>query len=260
MFHVKQTKDLDMNKKEILTWLQSIASGEMTPEEVYQRLEGFPYKDIGFAKIDFHRGLRNGNVEVVYCPGKTADQIVSIFKVLAESAQNVIATRAKRQVYKRLKEVVDEAIYFETAKIVAVWRQKSEGLGRIGIISAGTADLAVAEEAAITAEIMGSKVERIFDVGVAGIHRLLDKKSILDQCKVLVVVAGMEGALASVVGGLVSQPIIAVPTSIGYGAHFQGLTPLLSMLNSCASGVGVVNIDNGFGAGLLAHRINILGE
>jgi NCAIR mutase (PurE)-related protein len=171
-----------------------------------------------------------------------------------------MATRANRRIFKKIQENVGEAIYFETARIIAVWRDKKQSDGIVGIVTAGTADLPVAEEASVTAEIMGSKVIRIYDVGVAGIHRLFDKKDLIDQCRVLIVVAGMEGALVSVVGGLVSKPIVAVPTSVGYGANFQGMAPLLCMLNSCASGIGVVNIDNGFGAGVLAHRINLLGE
>ena len=249
-----------MIKDEIQRLLQEVASGEINPNDAYKKIEDLPYKDLGYAKVDLHRGLRNGNAEVIYCPGKTIDQIQSIFSVLASNCQNIIATRAKPNVYRRLKQDYQEVEYFKSAKIVTLWREKKQTVGKIGIISAGTADLPCAEEAAITAEIMGSRVERIYDVGVAGIHRLLDKKEVIESCRVLVTVAGMEGALASVVGGLVASPLIAVPTSVGYGAHFNGLAPLLTMLNSCASGIGVVNIDNGFGAGLLAHRINMLGE
>jgi NCAIR mutase (PurE)-related protein len=171
-----------------------------------------------------------------------------------------MATRANRRIFHKLQPLIPNLEYFEAARIVALWRNRRQSKGVIGIISAGTADLKVAEEAAVTAEIMGSAVCRIYDVGVAGIHRLFDQREIITACRVLVVVAGMEGALASVVGGMASQPIVAVPTSIGYGASFKGLASLLSMLNSCAGGVGVVNIDNGYGAGVLAHRINGLGE
>jgi NCAIR mutase (PurE)-related protein len=249
-----------LDKELILKLLHRIAQQELSPQEALSELEGFPYQDLGYAKVDFHRSLRTGNAEVVYCPGKTVSQITDIFRVLSEKSRNVMATRANRRIFNHIKAEVDDAIYFEAAKIVAVWREKRQTLGTIGVVSAGTADLRVAEEAGVTAEIMGSRVVRIFDVGVAGIHRLFDKKSMMDQCRVLIVVAGMEGALASVIGGLFAKPIIAVPTSIGYGSNLNGFTPMLSMLNSCAGGVGVVNIDNGFGAGILAHRINLLGE
>jgi len=249
-----------MDKEIILNWLEEIAQGKAQPEEVLKKLNDFPYQNLGFANIDTHRNLRNGNSEVIYCPGKTIEQIVAIFKALAAQSLNVMASRATSDVFEEIKAQVPEAEYFEKAKIVALWRNKKTSSGIIGVLSAGTADLAVAEEACITAEILGSQVRRIYDVGVAGIHRLFDKKSLIDECRVLIVVAGMEGALASVVGGLVDKPIVAVPTSIGYGTNFQGIAPLLSMLNSCSSGIGVVNIDNGFGAGVLAHRINLLGE
>ena len=249
-----------MDKERIINLLQRIAKQELSPQEALAELEGFPYQDLGYAKVDFHRSLRTGNAEVVYCPGKTVAQIADIFRLLAEKSMNVMATRANSRIFNRIKTIVNDAVYFEAAKIVAVWRKKSHTQGTIGVVSAGTADLRVAEEAGVTAEIMGSRVTRIYDVGVAGIHRLFDKKTIMDECRVLIVVAGMEGALASVVGGLFAKPIIAVPTSIGYGSNLNGFTPMLSMLNSCAGGVGVVNIDNGFGAGVLAHRINLLGE
>jgi NCAIR mutase (PurE)-related protein len=249
-----------LEKANIFNWLNAVANGEMTPEEALNKLEGFPYLDLGFAKVDTHRHLRSGNSEVIYCPGKTTTQIVEIFQVLASQAQNVMATRANKQIYKQIQTVVPDALFFEKARIVAKWNDRRLTVGAIGIISAGTADLKVAEEASLTAELMGSKVIRIYDVGVAGIHRLFDKKEIIDECRVLIVVAGMEGALASVIGGLVAKPIVAVPTSVGYGANFNGLAALLSMINSCAGGIGVVNIDNGFGAGVLAHRINLLGE
>jgi NCAIR mutase (PurE)-related protein len=249
-----------LEKAKIYDWLNAVAKGEMTPDEVLNKLEGFPYQELGFAKVDTHRHLRSGNSEVIYCPGKTIAQIVEIFQVLASQSQNVMATRASRRIFQQIQTVIPAALFFEKAKIVAQWNDRRQTAGAIGIISAGTADLRVAEEASVTAELMGSKVIRIFDVGVAGIHRLFDKKKIIDQCRVLIVIAGMEGALASVIGGLVAKPIIAVPTSVGYGANFKGLAALLSMINSCAGGIGVVNIDNGFGAGVLAHRINLLGE
>lgn len=249
-----------MDKTDILQCLKDVARGDLTPEQALQELVDMPYKDLGFAKVDFHRNIRNGGTETIFCPGKSTDQIVEIFKVLASKSKNVMATRASQDIFRAVQNVVPEAEYNAQARIVYVWRDKRKTHGKIGVVSAGTADISVAEEAVLTAEIMGSAVERIYDVGVAGIHRLFDRRQEIQECRVLVVVAGMEGALASVVGGLVSQPVIAVPTSIGYGASFQGLAALLSMLNSCASGVSVVNIDNGFGAGVLAHRINMLGE
>ena len=249
-----------MDKEIIIDLLNKIAKGEVTPEDGLSKLSGYPYQDLGYAKVDLHRNLRTGNAEVIYCPGKTTSQITNIFQVLAERSRNVMATRANRRIYNQVNTIITDAVYFEAAKIIAVWRDRQHTQGIIGVISAGTADLRVAEEACVTAEIMGSTVNRIFDVGVAGIHRLFDNKSIIDQCRVLIVVAGMEGALASVIGGLFAKPIVAVPTSIGYGSNLHGFTPMLSMLNSCAGGIGVVNIDNGFGAGLLAHRINLLGE
>lgn len=249
-----------MDKNLLKLWLDSIAKGEKSPEEILQKLEGFPYCDLGFAKVDSHRNLRNGNAEVIYCPGKDPEQVIGIFQTLAKQSQNVMATRAHRDLYQIVKAKIPDVQYFDKARIIALWRNHEKTNGKIGLITAGTADLEVAEEAAVTVEILGSDVIRIYDVGVAGIHRLFDQMEVIESCRVLVVVAGMEGALASVVGGLVDKPVIAVPTSIGYGANFQGLAPLLSMLNSCAGGIAVVNIDNGFGAGVMAHRINLLGE
>lgn len=249
-----------MDKNLLKSWLDSIAKGEKSPEEILQKLVDFPYCDLGFAKIDSHRNLRNGNAEVIYCPGKDPEQVISIFRTLAKQSQNVMATRAHRDLYQIIKAKIPDVQYFDKARIIALWRNQERTKGKIGLITAGTADLEVAEEAAVTGEILGSDVIRIYDVGVAGIHRLFDQKEVIESCRVLVVVAGMDGALASVVGGLVDKPVIAVPTSIGYGANFQGLAPLLSMLNSCAGGIAVVNIDNGFGAGVVAHRINLIGE
>ncbi|HYH03502.1 MAG TPA: nickel pincer cofactor biosynthesis protein LarB, partial [Bacillota bacterium] len=239
-----------MEKQLLMDLLEAVFGGRVTPNAALEQLSKFPYQDLGFAKIDSHRSLRNGNSEVIYCPGKTVEQIVQIFKAMEEYSRNILATRANREIYDAVKQVIPEVEYFEPARIIALWRDRKQTAGSIGVISAGTADLPVAEEAAVTAELMGSKVNRIYDVGVAGIHRLFDQKNLIDSCRVLIVVAGMEGALASVVGGLVSQPIIGVPTSVGYGTNFHGLTALLSMLNSCASSLGVVNIDNGFGAGV----------
>ena len=190
-----------MEKQLLLKLLEGVATGQVTPDTALEQLAKFPYQDLGFAKIDSHRPLRNGNSEVIYCPGKTVEQIVRIFQAMTEYSQNILATRANREIYEAVKEVVPQAEFFETARIIALWQDRKQTAGAIGVISAGTADLPVAEEAAITAELMGSKVIRIYDVGVAGIHRLLDQKALIDQCRVLIVVAGMEGALASVVGG-----------------------------------------------------------
>ena len=214
---------------------------------------------MGFAKVDHHRAIRNGYPEVIYCEGKTINQIVEIVERLMEKNNNILATRASREVYDAISEITCEAEYHRDARIVVVKRKKilvSEK--EIAVITAGTSDIPVAEEAAITAEVLGNKVNRIYDVGVAGIHRLLSKMDVISRANVIIVVAGMEGALASVVGGLVDKPVVAVPTSVGYGANFGGLSALLTMLNSCASGIGVVNIDNGFGAGYLASNINKL--
>lgn len=249
-----------MDKDLLETWLNAIAAGELTPAEALEKLADLPYQDLGFAKVDLHRKLRTGNAEVIYCPGKKPEQVAAIFQALAGQTRNVMATRANLRIYRKVKAVLPDACYFDQARIIALIRDQSRTAGKIGVISAGTADQRIAEEAAITAEILGSAVCRIYDVGVAGIHRLFSQKAVIDSCRVLIVVAGMEGALASVVGGLVDKPIIAVPTSVGYGANFKGLAPLLSMLNACASGITVVNIDNGFGAGVAAHRINLLGE
>ena len=249
-----------MDREIIAEWLRAIAAGQMSPEAGLKKLAGFPYQELGYANIDSQRSLRTGTAEVIYCPGKTIAQISSIFEVLADKTQNVMATRAEPEIFEQIHRLQPDVQFFAAARIVALWRNKHQTSGTIGILSAGTADLPVAEEARLTAEIMGSKTLALYDVGVAGIHRLLDKKPLLDDCRVLIVVAGMEGALASVVGGLCAQPIVAVPTSIGYGAHFNGIAPLLGMLNACAGGIGVMNIDNGFGAGVLAHRINLLGE
>lgn len=249
-----------MDRNLLKIWLTSVANGEISPEQAMEKLAGFPYQDLGFAKVDSHRSLRNGNSEVVFCLGKEPEHVVEIFQVLAKQSQNVMGTRANRGLYLKVKAQLPEVEYFERAKIIALWRNRTKTSGVIGVVSAGTADIKVAEEAAITTEILGSAVNRIYDVGVAGIHRLFNQQKVINDCRVLIVVAGMEGALASVIGGLVNKPIIAVPTSIGYGTNFKGVAPLLSMLNSCASGIAVVNIDNGFGAGVMAHRINLLGE
>ncbi len=220
-------------------------------------LKKLPYEELDFAKIDHHRAMRNGFPEVIFCQGKTVPQIVKIFDVLAGCNRNILATRAWPEAYEAVREICPTAVYHEAARIISRMAQKpSLALPpRILVLSAGTADIPVAEEAVVTAEVMGHSVERVYDVGVAGIHRLLAHRERLATAAVIIVVAGMEGALASVVGGLVDVPVVAVPTSIGYGANFGGLSALLTMLNSCANGIAVVNIDNGFGAATMADAI-----
>lgn len=250
-----------MDKKHLRALLLGVQSGDLTVDEALERLRCLAYEDLGFAKVDHHRCLRQGFPEVIYCPGKTTEQIVQIAKSMAGTTGTVLATRATPEIFASLKALFPEAEYHELARAVVVRRDTTErGLGMILVVAAGTADLPVAEEAALTAEVMGNRVERLYDVGVAGIHRLFDNHHKLTAANVLVVVAGMEGALASVVGGLVDKPVIAVPTSVGYGANFGGLSALLTMLNTCATGVAVVNIDNGFGGGYTASLINRVRE
>jgi len=241
--------------------LHKVQNGSISVEKAVESLRLLPYENIGFARVDHQRYLRLGFPEVIYCPGKTREQVVAIFSRLAASGGTVLATRAEPSVFEAVRAVYPEVEYHEVAKAL-VLRGESEpkSVGCVAVVSAGTADIPVAEEAALTAELIGSHVERLFDVGVAGIHRLIDNWHVLSKARVIVVVAGMEGALASVVGGLATCPVIAVPTSVGYGANFGGLAPLLTMLNSCASGVAVVNIDNGYGAGHMAAQINRVGE
>lgn len=250
-----------MNEESIRLLLQHIKQQEISVEEGVEKLKILPFEDLGFAKVDYHRHLRQGFAEVIYCAGKTTDQIVAITEKLYErSGGNILATRAAEEVYEAVVKRIPDAEYHALARTIMIRRGKQEKRGNILVLSAGTSDLPVAEEAAITAEMMGNHVEREYDTGVAGIHRLLSQMEKLRYAQVIIVVAGMEGALASVVGGLVDKPVIAVPTSVGYGASFGGLAALLAMLNSCASGVSVVNIDNGFGAGYQASLINHLGE
>lgn len=246
-----------MDKASLQRLLAQVAEGQVGPDDALERLKDLPYEDLGFAKLDHHRALRTGFPEVIYCPNKTIEQIAVIAERLAGRSRNVLATRASREAYEAVRQVYPNAEYHEQSRTIIIWRDRTiYGKGTIAVLSAGTADLAVAEEAALTAEVMGNTVERIYDVGVAGIHRLLDKRDRLAAANVIIVVAGMEGALGSVVGGLVDAPVIAVPTSVGYGANFQGLSALLTMLTSCAAGITVVNIDNGFGAGYAASLIN----
>ena len=233
----------------------------MTAEEGLEALRHLPYEDLGFAQIDHHRGLRQGFPEVVFCQGKTVEQVCQIVRRIRDTGSDVLATRASHDMFDAIHAVCPEAVYHTQGRVIVVRSEdRPRTKGMVLVVSAGTSDIPVAEEAVITAETLGSTTERLYDVGVAGIHRLLDRRVKLLQARVLIVVAGMEGALASVVGGLVDKPVIAVPTSVGYGASFGGIAALLSMLNSCATGVATVNIDNGFGAGYMAHSINVLGE
>lgn len=246
-----------MTRKELENLLSDVKSGEKSIENALETLKNFPYTDLGFAKIDHHRELRTGYPEIIYCAGKTVDQVAEIFRLMADKENNVIGTRADEKMYEAVKKIVPGAVYYNVAKIISMQKKKPEVPStRIAVITAGTSDIPVAEEAAVTAELLGNNVLRIYDAGVAGIHRLVDKLPEIRSCSVVIVVAGMEGALASVVGGLVDKPVIAVPTSVGYGANFGGVSALLAMLTSCSAGVTVVNIDNGFGAGFSASMIN----
>jgi NCAIR mutase (PurE)-related protein len=264
--------------------LEHVQDGSVAIDEALSALKSLPYEDLGFAKVDHHRTLRNGFPEVVYCPGKTTEHIIRILEKLTARSHKVLATRVAPEVAASVQAAFPRAVYHDLARMLVVHAEREDAKGSdasqretpehrtpntrkpenqtvathgaVLVVSAGTADLPVAEEAAITASEMGSPVERLYDVGVAGIHRLLNNQDRLFAANVVVVVAGMEGALPSVIGGLVARPVVAVPTSVGYGANFQGLSALLTMLNSCATGIGVVNIDNGFGGGYLAHLIN----
>jgi hypothetical protein len=239
--------------------LAAVRTGRLSPDQAVRRLRHMPFEDLGFAKVDHHRPLRAGMPEVVLAEGKSPAQAARIFERLARHGANVLATRASREHYTAVRKRVRRARYEELARAIVLHRDhQRHGKGKIVIVSAGTGDIPVAEEAVVTAELMGNAVEHIYDVGVAGIHRLFAHRDSLTRARVVIVCAGMEGALPSVVGGLVSVPVIAVPTSVGYGASFEGLAALLGMLNSCASNVSVVNIDNGFGAGYVASLINRL--
>lgn len=245
-----------MDEERLRALLTRVSRRETDVEEAVEALRHLPFEDLGFAKVDHHRSLRNGWPEVVYCPGKPSEQVREIVARLIERASNVMATRASEEVFQEIRKVSPDAVYHASAQMVVANPCPVEPIGEMVVLSGGTADLPVAEEAAITSETLGSRVTRLFDVGVAGIHRLLSHREVLWRANALVVVAGMEGALASVAGGLVNRPVIAVPTSVGYGASLNGVAALLSMLNSCVPWVSVVNIDNGFGAGYQAHLIN----
>jgi len=239
--------------------LDDVRSGAASVDDALDRMRHLPFEDLGYAKLDHHRALRHGLTEVIFGKGKTADQVVGIATRLLDKSQNLLITRTDAAVAECLKQLYPEAEYFPLSGAVRVWREQTiQGKGSIAIVSAGTSDIPVAEEARLTAEVMGNTVDVIYDIGIAGIHRLLSHSERLMAARMVVVCAGMEGALPSAVGGLVSAPVIAVPTSVGYGASFNGLAALLGMLNSCSSNVTVVNIDNGFGAGYVASLINRL--
>lgn len=248
-----------MNAGELEKILNGIRNKSVSVEEAMEKLKEFPYTDLGFARIDHHRELRTGYPEIVYCAGKTPEQVRAIFHAMEGHGNNIIGTRAGKEMFDYIAPSFPDAVYYEVARIISIRRKEiTPPATKIAVITAGTSDIPVAEEAAVTAELLGNDVVRIYDAGVAGIHRLVDKLPEIRSCKVTVVIAGMEGALASVIGGLVNMPVIAVPTSVGYGASFEGISALLAMLTSCAAGVTVVNIDNGFGAGFAASRINSL--
>ena len=248
-----------MDELQLRELLESVRTGAASVDAALDQLRHLPYEDLGYAKIDHHRELRQGFSEVVFGKGKTPEQILGIASRLLERSRNLLITRTTQSVADRLASICPEAEFFPLSGAIRVWRDRAlRGKGRIAVVCAGTSDIPVAEEAQLAAEVMGNEVDSIHDVGVAGIHRLISQSDRLRMARVVVVCAGMEGALPSAVGGLVSVPVIAVPTSIGYGASFHGLAALLGMLNSCASNVSVVNIDNGFGAGFVASLINRL--
>jgi pyridinium-3,5-biscarboxylic acid mononucleotide synthase len=248
-----------VNEQSIRKLFDQVRRGKLSADEAVMRLRHLPFEDLGFAKVDHHRALRVGMPEVIFGQGKTPSNLAQIFARLARHDGNILATRTSEQQFEAVRTKTPKAEYRELARAITLQRdRKKYGKGRIAVVSAGTSDIPVAEEALVTAEMMGNEVQHFYDVGVAGIHRLLAHREPLASARVVVVCAGMEGALPSVVGGLVGVPVIAVPTSVGYGAAFQGLAALLGMMNSCASNVSVVNIDNGFGAGYVASLINRL--
>jgi pyridinium-3,5-biscarboxylic acid mononucleotide synthase len=248
-----------MNRLQIEALLKEVSEGRTGVKDALDRLRDLPFEDLGFAKVDHHRALRTGMPEVIFAAGKTTAQITAIFARMAQAGGNVLATRASREVFEAVAALDPRAEYHETARAITLAQAPvTHGKGTVAVVCAGTSDLPVAEEAAVTARLMGNTVEVIADVGVAGIHRLLSQKQSLQTARVLIVCAGMEGALPTVVAGLVNAPVLAVPTSVGYGASFGGVAALLGMLNTCAPNVSVVNIDNGFGAGCIASLINHL--
>lgn len=250
-----------MRPDQLRDLLTAVAAGELDPAAALERIKLLPYEDLGYAKVDHHRQVRVGVPEVVFCLNKTPEQVQGIVRALVDGGSNVLATRVTPDLFATLQPAFPAAVYHEIARAMVIEVTPPVPIaGTVGVVSAGTSDMPIAEEAAVTLETLGNTVERVYDVGVAGLHRLLAHHDTLGQARCLIVVAGMEGALASVVGGLVDTPVIGVPTSVGYGASFGGIAALLSMLNSCASGVAVVNIDNGFGAGYMAHVITRQAE
>ncbi|MHC1593455.1 MAG: nickel pincer cofactor biosynthesis protein LarB [Methermicoccaceae archaeon] len=250
-----------MDEKRLKSVLNMFKNGEIDDDAILNVLKNLPYLDLGFAKLDTHRGIRRGMEEVVFCEGKTEEQVRGIAKALCDVEENIVFTHVEKELFEVIREELPDAHYHKEAKIAAAVRMPPDGgVEGITIITAGTSDIGVAEEAAVIAEILGNRVERVYDVGVAGLHRLIPNIELLRSSNVIVAIAGMEGALVTVVAGLTSCPVIAVPTSVGYGANLGGFSTLLAMLNSCVPGVAVVNIDNGFGAGVLAHMINGLAH
>lgn len=248
-----------MTEDQIRRILDAHQSGQLSTDQAFEQLKGLPFEDLGFANLDHHRSIRQGFPEVVFGSGKTDDQVLQIVRTMLGHEHNILVTRTSPTVFSRIRALAPEAEFFENCGAVAIFRDRSaRGKGTVMVVSAGTSDIPVAEEAVATLRVMGNEVDALYDVGVAGLHRLLGRRDRLANARVLIVVAGMEGALPSVIGGLVSAPVIAVPTSIGYGASFNGVAALLGMLNSCASNVAVVNIDNGFGAAMVASLINRL--
>jgi len=249
-----------MNIRRLEALLKDVKSGKTSIDEAMSQLKSLPFEDLGYARIDHHRSLRKGFPEVIWAEGKNSEQILSIMKEMKRKGQNILLTRLDERKARTIQKIFPKSQYYPRCKVLTYLTHpvKSEGKGTILVITAGTTDIPVAEEAAVTAQFMGNRVETLFDVGVSGIHRLFSERKRIEEARVLIVVAGMEGALPSVVGGLVDRPVIAVPTSVGYGTSFGGIAALLAMLNSCASGVAVVNIDNGFGAGYMASLMNRL--
>jgi NCAIR mutase (PurE)-related protein len=246
-----------MTEDQIRKILEEYKAGGISSEDALHRLEALPFEDLGFANIDHHRSLRQGFPEVIFGSGKTVEQVAGIVQSMYKHDHNILITRSTTLQFERVKQIAPEAEFHEGARAITIIKEKKiRGRGTVMVVSAGTSDMPVAEEAVVTLRVMGNHVDSLYDVGVSGLHRLLDRRERLTQARVLIVVAGMEGALPSVVGGLVSVPVIAVPTSIGYGASFNGMAALLAMLNSCASNVTVVNIDNGYGAAVVASLIN----
>lgn len=250
-----------MHSSKIKQILESVKAGRLTTDKALDSLKHLPYEDLGFAKVDHHRHLRHGVPEVIFAQGKSANDILAIADSMFKKSGSFLITKASKEVFEALKSIrgltSKKAKFYELSGVIAAGGTKKK-TGKVIVLCAGTSDIPVAEEAAVTASFLGSKVETIFDIGVAGIHRVLDKRRVFSNAKVIIVVAGMEGALPSVIGGLTDRPIIAVPTSVGYGTSMAGLTALFAMLNSCVPGIAVMNIDNGFGAGCLAHKINTL--